>query len=84
MYELGTGEYTVVFELYFPSASIDHPQLTYQPQVVLRHFAGYQINKSVDHTRSLVHMHKYDNVTPNYLMMDLVLKNKSGVGHALD
>lgn len=29
-------------------------------------------------------MHKYDNVTPNYLMMDLVLKNKSGVGHALD
>ena len=29
-------------------------------------------------------MHEYDNVTPNYLMMDLVPKNKSGVGHALD
>ena len=24
MYELTTGEYTVVFELYFPSASIDY------------------------------------------------------------
>ena len=43
MFELGTGEYTLLFELYFPSASIDHPQLTYQPKVVLRHFAGYQL-----------------------------------------
>ena len=24
MYELTTGEYTVLFELYFPSASSDH------------------------------------------------------------
>ena len=27
MYELTTGEYTVVFKLYFPSASIDHSSI---------------------------------------------------------
>ena len=40
------------------------------------------INKSAHHTRSLVHIHKYNNVTPNYVMMDLVLKHKSDVAYA--
>ena len=35
IYEVLTGEYTVVFELYFPSASIDHSSVdTYKPAVV--------------------------------------------------
>ena len=29
-------------------------------------------------------MHKYNNVTPNCVMMDLVLKNRSGVAYAQD
>ncbi|RMX55196.1 hypothetical protein pdam_00014079 [Pocillopora damicornis] len=63
MYAVSTGKNSVSFELYFPSASIDH---------------------SLDHTRSLVHIHKCNNVTPNYLLMDLVLKNKLGVAYAQD
>ena len=44
-----------------------------------KHRAG---EYTVDHNRSLVHMLDYNNLTPNYLMMDLALKNKSGVAYA--
>ena len=37
-----------------------------------------------DHSRSILLIHKYNNLTPNYQMMDLVLKNKSGLGYAQD
>ena len=39
-----TGEYAVVFELYFPSASIDHLSVdTYKPAVVQGQFLGFQL-----------------------------------------
>ena len=37
-----------------------------------------------DHSRNIIHIHKNNNVTPNYLMMNLVSKNKSDVAHAQD
>ena len=41
-------------------------------------------NTFSDHSRSIFHFHKYNNVTPNYIMIDMVLKNKSGISHAQD
>ena len=72
MYELTTGEYTVVFELYFPSASIDHSSVDIATSSI-QTISRVSTTKSADHTRSLVHIHKYNNVTPSYLMMDLAL-----------
>ena len=44
MYELTTGEYTVVFKLYFPSYKhlLTIRLLTYQPPVVLRQLQEHQ------------------------------------------
>ena len=47
-------------------------------------FIRLSTKKFTDHTRSLVHIHKCNNVTPNYLLMDLVLRNKLGVAYAQD
>ena len=35
-----------------------------------------------NHTRSIIHLHKYNNVAPNRLMIDMVLKNKAGISYA--
>ena len=40
--------------------------------------------RTADHPRLLVDIHKCNNVTPSYLMMDLALKNMSGVAYAQD
>ena len=37
-----------------------------------------------DHSRSITHIHKYNNVDPNRLMIDTVLKSKSGIAYAND
>ena len=37
-----------------------------------------------DHSRSIIHIHKYNNVAPNHLMIDMVLKNKSGTDYTKD
>ena len=54
-------------------------------EVVQRQFLGFQlIFKFADHTRSLVHINKYNNVTTNHLMRDLVLQNKSILAYSQD
>ena len=35
-----------------------------------------------NHTRSIIHLHKYNNISPNHLMIDMVLKNKAGISYA--
>ena len=65
MNELKTGEYTAVFELLFPSASIDHYSVDISDTSSIETISRVSINKFADHTRSLVHIHKYNNVTPN-------------------
>ena len=37
-----------------------------------------------DHSRGIIHIHKYNNVAPNHLMIDNVLKNKAGVDYIKD
>ena len=82
MYSLATGEYVVVFEL-----NLLH-QLTFQQSryllpVVLR-VSRTSTNLLSDHSRNIVHLHKYYNVTQNCLMIDMVLKNKAGISDTQD
>ena len=67
MYSLPTGEYTVVFEL--PATSS------------IRTVSRTSTNLFSDHSRSIIHLHKYNNTTLNHLMTDMVLKNKSGISY---
>ena len=84
IYEVSTGEYAKLFELYSPSASIDNSPVDISATSTIATISRVSTNKFADHTRSLVHAHNHNNAKPNYLMMDLVSKNKSGVAHAQD
>ena len=84
IYEVSTGEYAKLFELYSPSASIDNSPVDISATSTIETISRVSTNKFADHTRSLVHAHKHNNAKLNYLMMDLVSKNKSGVAHAQD
>ena len=81
MYEIPTGEYSSVFELYFPSVSIDFKLVVILATSIVETISKVSTNKCTDHAISLGHMHKYNNTTPDYLMIDLVLKNKAGVSY---
>lgn len=81
MYEIPTGEYSSVFELYFPSVSIDFKLVVILATSIVETISKASTNKFTDHAISLGHMHKYNNTTPDYLMIDLVLKNKAGVSY---
>ena len=84
MYPLPTGEYTVVFELYFPSPSVNHSTVQISATSSIRTVSRTSTNLFSDHSRSIIHLHKYNNITPNYLMTDMVLKNKSGISYKQD
>ena len=84
MYSLPTGEYTVVFELYFPSASINHSTVQISASSSIRTVSRTSTDLFSDHSRSIIHLHKYNNTTPNHLMTDMVLKNKSGISYTQD
>lgn len=81
MYEIPTGEYSSVLELYFPSVSIDFKLVVILATSIVETISKVLANKFTDHAISLGHMHKYNNTTPDYLMIDLVLKNKAGVSY---
>ena len=74
MYPLPTGEYTVVFELYFPLPSINHSTVQISATSSIRTVSRTSTNLFSDHSRSIIHLHKYNNITPNYLMTDMVWK----------
>ena len=63
MYELTTGEYTVVFELAFPLRLLPiHIDISATSSIET--ISRVSTPKSADCTRSLVYLHKYNSVTP--------------------
>ena len=77
-----TDEYTL--ELYFSSASFDYSSVDISATRGIEKISRVSPKKSADHPRLLVDIHKCNNVTTSYLMMDLALKNMSGVAYAQD
>ena len=81
MYTLPNGEYSLVYELYFPN-SIDSSTVQISAVSTVETVSKVTTNVFNNHTRSIIHLHKYNNVAPNRLMIDMVLKNKAGVSYA--
>ena len=81
MYILPNGEYSLVYELYFPN-SIDSSTVQISAVSTVETVSKVTTNVFNNHTRSIIHLHKYNNVAPNRLMIDMVLKNKAGVSYA--
>ena len=81
MYTLPNGEYSLVYELYFPN-SIDSSTVQISAVSAVETVSKVTTNVFNNHTRSIIHLHKYNNVAPNRLMIDMVLKNKAGVSYA--
>ena len=75
MYVLPNGEYSLVFELYYPN-SIDSSTVQISAVSTVETVSKVTTNVFNNHTRSIIHLHKYNNVAPNRLMIDMVLKNK--------
>ena len=81
MYTLPNGEYTLVFELYYPN-SIDSSIVNIDALSSVETVSKVSTNLFSDHSRKIVHLHKYNNVAPNRLMIDMELKNKTGISYA--
>ena len=81
MYILPNGEYSLVYELYYPN-SIDSSTVQISAISAVETVSKVTTNVFNNHTRSIIHFHKYNNVAPNRLMIDMVLKNKAGISYA--
>ena len=81
MYILPNGEYSLVYELYYPN-SIDSNTVQISAVSSVETVSKVMTNVFSNYTRSIIHLHKYNNVAPNHLMIDMVLKNKAGVSYA--
>ena len=81
MYILPNGEYSLVYELYYPN-SIDSSTVQISAISTVETVSKVTTNVFNNHTRSIIHLHKYNNVAPNRLMIDMVLKNKAGISYA--
>ena len=78
---LPNGEYSLVYELYYPN-TIDSSTVQISAVSAVETVSKVTTNVFNNHTRSIIHLHKYNNVAPNRLMIDMVLKNKAGVSYA--
>ena len=79
MYPLATDECSLIYELYFPSSSIDSSTVQISAASSVETISKVTTNVFSDDSRSISHIHKYNNVDPNCLMIGMVLKNKSGI-----
>ena len=80
MYTVPNGEYSLVYELYYPN-TIDSSTVQISAVSTVETVSKVTTNVFNNHTRSIIHLHKYNNVAPNRLMIDMVLKNKAGVSY---
>ena len=75
MYTLPNGEYSLVYELYYPN-TINSSTVQISAVSAVETVSKVTTNVFNNHTRSIIHLHKYNNVAPNRLMIDMVLKIK--------
>ncbi|PFX11744.1 Collagen-like protein 6 [Stylophora pistillata] len=78
MYSASRAEYTVVCELCWQSSKVDPSSVTLTATSSVDTISTQRSNRFENHIIALIHMTKWSNATPNYLMFDVVIKNKSG------
>ncbi|PFX11474.1 hypothetical protein AWC38_SpisGene24778 [Stylophora pistillata] len=78
MYSADKAEYTVVCEMCWQSSKVDSSSVTLTATSSVETISTQRSNRFENHIVALIHMTKWSNATPNYLMFDVVIKNKSG------
>jgi len=81
MYLLPNGAYSLVYELYYLN-SINSSTVEISAVSSVETVSKVTANVFSNHTRSIIHLHKFNNISPNHLMIDMVLKNKAGISYA--
>ncbi|PFX29617.1 Pulmonary surfactant-associated protein D [Stylophora pistillata] len=84
MYSASRDEYTVVCELCWQSSKIDPNSVTLTATSSVETISTQRSNRFENHIITLIHLTKWSNSAPNYLMFDVVMKNKSGQAQAYD
>ncbi|PFX14257.1 Pulmonary surfactant-associated protein D [Stylophora pistillata] len=78
LYSADRAEYTLVCEMCWDSKKIDSSSVTLTATSAVETISTQRTNRFSNHVVSLIHFTKWSNTTPNYLMFDIVMKNKSG------
>ncbi|PFX15452.1 hypothetical protein AWC38_SpisGene20325 [Stylophora pistillata] len=79
IYQGDKSEYTVAIELWWKSNKIDHNTTSLSAASSVETVSRQLMNRFLNYVRSIVHMTKWSDTSPNYLMVDVVFKNKSGM-----
>ena len=75
---IAVGEYTVVCEMLWDSSKIDKNNVTLTATSSIETISQQRLNRFDNHVRSIIHFHKWNNPSPNHLMLDIHMKNKIG------
>lgn len=78
MYTAAKSEYTIVCEVWWESSKIDYNLTEVTAASSVEKYTRQRSNRFSNHTRTLVHLTKWSDATPNYLMWDIVVKFKQG------
>ncbi|PFX12015.1 Cuticle collagen sqt-1 [Stylophora pistillata] len=78
MYLAAKSEYTVVCEMWWESNKVDPNSVTLTATSSVETVSRQRSNRFSNHIVSLIHMTKWSDATPKYLMFDIVMKNRSG------
>ncbi|PFX30088.1 Complement C1q and tumor necrosis factor-related protein 9B [Stylophora pistillata] len=78
MYSAVKSEYTVVCKMWWESNKVDPNSVTLTATSSAETVSRQRSNRFSNHIVSLIHMTKWSDATPNYLMFDIVMKNRSG------
>ena len=75
---IAVGEYTVVCEMLWDSSKIDKDNVTVTATSSIETVSRQRLNRFDNHVRAIIHFHKWNNPSPNHLMLDIHMKNKTG------
>ena len=75
---IAVGEYTFVCEMLWESSKIDKDNVTLTATSSVETVSRQRLNRFDNHVRAIIHFHKWNNPSPNHLMLDIHMKNKTG------
>ena len=84
MHPAAVGEYTVVCEMLWDSSKIDKDNVTLTATSSIETVSRQRLNRFDNHVRAIIHLHKWNNPSPNHLMLDIHMKNKTGKSYDIN
>ena len=81
MYSADKSEYSIVFEMFWENSKVNQVSVTATSSVEVTSKVSTNIFKN--NTRTIVHLSKFNDAAPNYLMFDTVVKFNGSYGNKL-